>query len=58
MTDTRGAGTAPPSTTATAAAARDRPGLRGTLLSLAVAVLLLGAATAGAYGYAAIIHLR
>jgi hypothetical protein len=39
------------------ASTRTRPGLRVTLLSLAVAVLLLGAATAGAYGYAAIIHL-
>jgi hypothetical protein len=41
--------TAPPS-------ARGRRGLRIALLSLAVTILLLGAATAGAYGYAAINH--
>jgi hypothetical protein len=44
-------------TTKSPAFTRARLGLRVTLLSLAVAVLLLGAATAGAYGYAAIIHL-
>jgi hypothetical protein len=44
--DTRSAAKAPPST-------RDRPGLRITLLSLAVAILLLGAAVASVYGYAA-----
>jgi hypothetical protein len=37
--------------------ARGQRALRITLLSLAVAILLLGAATAGAYGYAAIAHL-
>lgn len=31
-------------------------GLRITLLSLAVAILLLGAATAGIYGYVAMSH--
>jgi hypothetical protein len=38
--------------------ARRRRGLRVTLLSLAVAILLLGAATAGAYGGTAIWYLR
>ena len=49
MADTRSAATASRST-------RDRRGLRITLLSLAVTILLLGAATASAYGYAAISH--
>jgi hypothetical protein len=35
---------------------RDRRGLRITLLSLAAAILLLGAAAAGAYGYIEISH--
>jgi len=30
---------------------RQRPGLRVTLLSVAVAILLLGAAVAGTFGY-------
>jgi hypothetical protein len=51
MVDTRTAVKAPPSV-------GDRRGLRITLLSLAVAILLLGAAAAGVYGYAEIIHLR
>jgi hypothetical protein len=50
MVITRKTAKSPPSS-------RVRPGLRVTLLSLAVAILLFGAATAGAYGYAAIIHL-
>jgi hypothetical protein len=33
-----------------------RRGLRITLLSLAAAILMLGAAAAGAYGYIAISH--
>lgn len=37
--------------------ARGARGLRITLLSLAVTILLIGAVTAGAYGYAAISHL-
>jgi hypothetical protein len=47
MADTRVAEKAPPS-------ARDRRGLRITLLSVAVAILLLGAAAAAVYGYAAL----
>jgi hypothetical protein len=50
MADTRTAATttAPPSV-------RSRPGLRVTLLSVAAAILLLGATAAGAYGYVALI---
>lgn len=48
MADTRTATTAPPSV-------RGRPGLRVTLLSVAAAILLLGATAAGAYGYVALI---
>jgi hypothetical protein len=48
MADVRTAPTAPPSV-------RDRPGLRITLLSVAAAILLLGAAAAGLYGYFTII---
>jgi hypothetical protein len=47
MADTRSAAKAPPPT-------RERPGLRITLLSVAVTILLLGAAAAS---YAATIHL-
>jgi hypothetical protein len=50
MADTRKPAKAGPST-------GDRRGLRITLLSLAAAILLLGAATASVYGYAAIIRL-
>jgi hypothetical protein len=48
MADVRTAATEPPSV-------RDRPGLRITLLSVAAAILLLGAAAAGVYGYVAIV---
>jgi hypothetical protein len=59
MSTTREAGRADTRSAAKAhASARDRPGLRITLLSLAVAILLLGAAAASVYGYAAIINLR
>jgi hypothetical protein len=51
MADTRTATTPPPSV-------RTRPGLRVTLLSVAAAILLLGATAAGAYGYVALAHLR
>jgi hypothetical protein len=51
MVDTRKPAQAPPAT-------RDRRGLRITLLSIAVAILLLGTAAAGVYGCAAVIHLR
>jgi hypothetical protein len=37
---------------------RDRRGFRIALLSVATAILLIGAAAAGVYGYAAIAHLR
>ena len=37
---------------------RARPGLRATLLSVAAAILLLGAIAAGAYGYVVIAHPR
>ena len=56
MADTRSATTGPPPTRDRPPSARDRPGLRNTLLSLAVVILLLGAATASVYGYAAISH--
>jgi hypothetical protein len=46
MADRRGAATASPSI-------RDRRGLRVALLSLAAAIVLLGAAAAGMYGYLA-----
>jgi hypothetical protein len=48
MADTRTAATAPPSV-------RDRRGLRITLLSVAAAILLLGATAASVYGYVAVI---
>ena len=48
MTDTRSHFGAVP------ASVRDRRGLRIALLSLATAILLLGAAAAGVYGYVAI----
>jgi hypothetical protein len=51
MVDTRSEATAAPS-------ARDRRGLRTTLLSVAAAILLLGATAAGVYGYVAITHPR
>jgi hypothetical protein len=51
MVDTRKPAKAPPAT-------GDRRGLRITLLSLAVAILLLGTAAASLYGCAAVIHLR
>jgi hypothetical protein len=51
MVDTRKPAKAPPST-------GDRRGLRIALLSIAVAILLLGAAAASLYGYAAVIHRR
>ena len=51
MVDTRSAVTNPPSV-------RDRRAFRIALLSLAAAILLLGALAAGAYGYDAITHLR
>jgi hypothetical protein len=51
MADTRTAATAPPPV-------RTRPALRVTLLSVAAAILLLGATAAGAYGYVALAHLR
>jgi hypothetical protein len=47
MADTRTVTTAPPSV-------RTRPRLRVTLLSVAAAILLLGATAAGAYGYVAL----
>ena len=56
MTDTRSAATAPRSTRGGPPSARDRRGLRITLLSLAVTILLLGAAAASVYGYVAISH--
>jgi hypothetical protein len=56
MADTRSAATAPRSTGDRPPSARGRRGLRITLLALAVAILLLGAATASAYGYAALIR--
>ncbi len=37
---------------------RDRRGFRIALLSVATAILLIGATTAGIYGYAALAHLR
>jgi hypothetical protein len=55
MTDTRAA--ASPASPASRMA-RDRRGFRITLLSAAAAILLLGATTAGVYGYAAIAFLR
>jgi hypothetical protein len=51
MVDTRKPAQAPPAT-------RNRRGLRITLLSIAVAILLLGTAAASVYGCAAVIHLR
>jgi hypothetical protein len=48
MADTRTATTAPPSV-------RTRPRLRVTLLSVAAAILLLGATAAGVYGYVTLI---
>jgi hypothetical protein len=51
MVDTRKPAKTPP-------AARDRRGLRIALLSIAVAILLLGTVAAGLYGCAAVIHLR
>lgn len=42
----------------TSSAVRDRRGFRIALLSVATAILLIGATTAGVYGYAAIAHLR
>jgi hypothetical protein len=51
MADTRSAVIAPPPV-------RDRRGLRITLLSVAAAILLLGATAAAVYGYVAITHLR
>jgi hypothetical protein len=56
MADTRSAATPPRSTTDRPPSAGDRRGLRITLLSLAVTILLLGAATASVYGYAAMVH--
>jgi hypothetical protein len=58
MTEMR-AGTSPASPTSTAApAARDRRGFRIALLSVAATIVLIGATTAGVYGYAAIAFLR
>jgi hypothetical protein len=51
MAHVRSATTAPPSI-------RHRRGLRITLLALAWVILLLGAAAASVYGYAAIVHRR
>jgi len=51
MVDTRKPAKAPSFT-------RDRRGLRIALLSVAVAILLLGTVAAGLYGCAAVIHLR
>jgi hypothetical protein len=51
MADTRSAVTNPPSV-------RDRRAFRIALLSLAAAILLLGATAAAVYGYDAITQLR
>ncbi len=51
MADTRTAAT----TTTPPPPVRARPGLRVTLLSVAAAILLLGATAAGAYGYLTLI---
>jgi hypothetical protein len=50
MADTRSAAPAP-----APPSARDRRGLRITLLSAAAAILLIGVTAAGVYGYVAII---
>jgi len=61
MTDMHAAASpALPAVTASPASgvARDRRGFRIALLSAAAAILLIGATTAGVYGYAAMAFLR